>query len=101
MVRILGATVLICLLSGAAPATGDAQAGRQLAQTWCSACHAIGAPGTATDAAPSWPAVAEDYRNDPDALRAWLLTDHPQMPNFDLSRSEIEDLVAYFATLAP
>jgi len=83
---------------------GDAVRGRQLAGQWCTSCHLIGkdGPGTTIDTAPSFPTVAADARRaDQERLTAWLSTSHPTMPNFNLARDDIADLVAYIRTLSP
>lgn len=81
----------------------DAEHGHQLARQWCASCHLIDNSGTGTtiDMAPSFPSVAADpQKSDEKRLAAWLQTSHPQMPNFDLSRNNIADLVAYIRSLA-
>ncbi|HUZ74593.1 MAG TPA: cytochrome c [Stellaceae bacterium] len=88
------------LLTGPAQA-GDADAGRVLAQTWCANCHVVGGATQGQDAAPPLAAIAQRRGQDPNWLRAWLTAPHPPMPNLNLSRAEIEDLVAYLASLAP
>jgi mono/diheme cytochrome c family protein len=34
-------------------------------------------------------------------VRAWLADPHPPMPNFNLSRQQIDDIVAYLDSLTP
>jgi cytochrome c len=48
---------------------------------------------------PALPALLGDGQRTEDELRGWLAAPHPPMPNFDLSRQEIEDIVAYLASL--
>ncbi len=88
------------LLAGPALA-GDADAGRVLAQTWCANCHLVGTAKQGQDTAPPLAAIAERHGQDPTWLRAWLTSPHPAMPNFNLSRPDVENLVAYLASLAP
>jgi mono/diheme cytochrome c family protein len=81
----------------------DAARGGILAAQWCAACHAIGADpaaGVRSDAAPSFATVARRPDVSESSLRAWLGVPHPNMPTFDLSRSDTEDLVAYIRSLA-
>jgi cytochrome c len=82
-------------------AAGNSQAGRDLAQQWCSSCHVIGPSERGQDAAPSFPAIARRTPSDHEALRAWLTAPHPPMPNLSLSRQQIDDVVAYIDSLAP
>lgn len=99
---------LICALSAMAmpalaqptpSATPLAEEGARLAQQWCANCHAI-APGQQPpmgDAAPSLPAVAR--RADDASLRAFLRQPHANMPDHNLSRAELNAVVAYILSL--
>lgn len=96
-----------------APAvTGTAARGRQLfEQMTCINCHAVEPDNLAITSGPNLTHL-ESRRligsgivaNTPENLRRWL-TDPQQvkpgvkMPNFKLSRDQIDDLVAYFETL--
>jgi len=94
--------VLAAVLSIAAPpalAAGDADAGRQLAERWCSSCHDIAPSNRATDAVPSFPSLAHQARTDPAWTKAWLTAPHPPMEGIQLSRREIDDIVAYLQSL--
>ncbi|MDJ0942373.1 MAG: cytochrome c [Kiloniellales bacterium] len=95
------AGLLIVVPLRTAAAASDLEEGRALAKEWCSSCHMV-APGvaaTTTDAAPPFPKMAEDPAYTEDRLRSWLWAPHPPMPDFDLSRFEIESLVAYIKSL--
>ncbi len=96
----------IALLAGASPAAaqsdlGDIAAGRRLAETWCANCHRVSptGPGPATDAAPALAAVAALPTTTPLALRVFLQTPHRNMPNFQLSREQTDNLIAYIMSL--
>ena len=78
---------------------GDPENGRAIARQWCAGCHVVEAGQPGGDAAPTFPAIANDPNRYPKALRAWLSNPHPPMPNLQLSRSEIDDVVAYLETL--
>ena len=80
-------------------AAGDVEIGAFLASKWCSGCHLVETSGTGTDAAPSFQSIARNRGADQAWLRAWLISPHPPMPNLNLSRLEIDDLVAYLASL--
>jgi cytochrome c len=99
---LLGLAAVLCS-STISPATaaGDAQAGRDLAQSWCSSCHIVDQSGRGPDTAPPFPAVAQRSREDRGWLRAWLAAPHPPMPNFNLSRQQIDDVVAYLDSMSP
>ena len=81
-------------------AGGDRDAGSNLTRRWCSGCHVVDASGEGTDAAPSFQSIAQDRGEDQTWLRAWLVAPHPQMPDLNLSRDEIDDIVAYLSSLA-
>ncbi len=76
----------------------DEEAGRQLAERWCSACHTV-APASGVDQAPTFESIARDPAKSPDWIRAWLMTPHPTMPDMSLSRTEIEAIVSYLQSL--
>ncbi|GAB5378186.1 MAG: hypothetical protein AcusKO_46480 [Acuticoccus sp.] len=76
--------------------------GYSIAQTWCVACHAIGdadQPG-ALAAAPPFKDLAADPAFGENTLRRALLLPHPAMPEFPVTRDDIEALAAYIRSLA-
>jgi mono/diheme cytochrome c family protein len=77
----------------------DPEAGGRLAAEWCSNCHYTGNGGVAGDAAPAFAEIANKPNATPEGWRAWLQDPHPPMPNLSLSRTEIDDLIAYIASL--
>ena len=80
--------------------TGDPAAGHAIAKTWCSNCHVIDdRPTQAGDTAPSFPAIAKRPSTTVLSLEAFLQTPHGQMPNFQLSRQQIDDAIAYILSL--
>ena len=96
--RSLVTSVLFSSLTAAAApasAAGDAAAGHALAQRWCASCHIVDRTGQGRDTAPPFPAVANRNPEDRGWLRAWLTAPHPPMPNFNLSRQQIDDGIAY------
>ncbi len=96
---------LAILLLAATPALAQTQAeamahGRALAETWCANCHVVGpAARTGGDSAPSFASIAT-RAPEQEALRRWLSQQHRNaMPNYNLSRSEIEDVISYLLSL--
>lgn len=83
----------------AAAVAGDAAAGAAMAQQWCSGCHVVDGARRGSDTAPSFDAIARRTRSDKDWVRAWLIQPHPPMPNLNLTRQEIDDIVAYLESL--
>lgn len=86
-----------CAIAATVPggATGaDAERGNDLAARWCANCHVIDARGTGTavDPAPPFPMMADKPI---ETLRGAITGPHVQMPQLDLGRREVDDLVAY------
>ena len=98
----VGLLVLVAFSPGvAARGVGDAAAGRQLAEAWCSNCHIVSVGqqrGTSTGA-PTFAAIAAQKAITPMALRAFLQTPHQRMPDLHLTRNEIDDVSAYILSL--
>jgi mono/diheme cytochrome c family protein len=86
-------------VAAVAAAEGDAEQGRALADAWCASCHQVAPGGTATDAAPAFPTIANDPGMTQQRLRGWLVAPHPPMPDFHLTRAEIDAIIAYLETL--
>jgi cytochrome c len=94
------AVPLLFFSSAAAYAAGDAEAGHRLAKQWCNTCHVVEESGSGPDTAPPFPVIAAN-RKDRRWVRAWLAAPHPPMPNLNLTRQEIDDVVAYLDRLTP
>ena len=96
---MLAAALMLC--SGQARASGDADQGRRLATSWCSGCHQVGprTQATASDAIPSFRAVAAMPSTTSMSLRAFLSTTHPVMPDLKLTNGQIDDVGAYILSL--
>jgi mono/diheme cytochrome c family protein len=99
--RIRLAAIIVAtmpLMPGAALAS-DVAAGAAMAQQWCSNCHVSEGAKRGSDAAPSFGDIARRTRSDKSWVRTWLIEPHPPMPNLNLTRKEIDDIVAYLETL--
>ena len=101
-----GATALVLaagllLWTGPAWAYGDVDEGHRLATVWCSGCHQVEqrAQATASDAIPSFRAVAAMPSTTSTSIRAFLSTTHTVMPNFELTNRQIDDVGAYILSL--
>lgn len=85
---------LLAATAAPALAAGDAAAGRRTADTWCVGCHLVGDEQKAAMVdAPTFPEIHK--RMTPEALRAFLFNPHPPMPQFRLTRQDIEDLIEF------
>ena len=78
-----------------------AKRGQAVAQKWCSGCHVVaeGQRREATDAVPPFAELANDPKLSETRLRGILLRPHGKMPTGVLTRDDIGDLLAYFASL--
>lgn len=97
----LGFLAAVLAPLSAAQAAGDSARGRVLAQTWCSSCHTVEGTNVGKDVAPTFGSIAEKGHPDQLEARAFLNAPHPPMPDFNLSRDQIDDIVAYLKSLAP
>jgi mono/diheme cytochrome c family protein len=86
--------------SGAAPGQIDATRGHELAQAWCSSCHAVEKFAVPSDRrAPAFTAIAAMPSMTPLAIKVFLQSSHEPMPNFILKAQDIDDLAAYITSL--
>ena len=100
--RILGIlpiALLILSTSAQAQSRGNPDSGLRLARQWCAGCHIVEPAGRGGDAGPPFAQVANSPDRTPTTLRAWLNDPHPPMPNLGLTRTEIDDIVAYIDSL--
>jgi mono/diheme cytochrome c family protein len=95
----------LVVILGLAPLTAaraqDVAAGRQLAQHWCSSCHAVDAGATTPHKGgpPAFAAIANMSSTTETSLAVFLSTSHEPMPNIVLSHVQIADLSAYILSL--
>ena len=104
--RVLGISGLLAM---APPATaqpvGDPVAGGRIAATWCSNCHLVGlaerhaGQPAAQDAAPPFATLARRGSTTRAGLRAFLQAPHRQMPDYNLTEQQREDVIAYLLAL--
>jgi cytochrome c len=98
--RLAAVAVTFAGVSAAAfpSAAADAAKGAQLARQWCANCHVVGqgpAPGTIQQGPLAFTAIGMTA----DQMRAFLTRPHGAMPDLALTRSEIDDVIAYIETL--
>ncbi len=84
---------------GAADAQTDAQDGARIAEQWCASCHQVAPGGLARDAAPSFVTLANTRGENLNWVRTRMQNPLYPITGINLSRREIEDIVAYFETL--
>lgn len=100
MIRPLICALTFALISATAFASvpGDPARGHALVERWCTSCHQVQPGGNATDVAPSFVTVANKAK-DVTWVRGYLIDPHAPMVGLSLTRVEIDDIVAYLATL--
>lgn len=99
--RRIALLLLLTTPALAQPEPGDARAGQHLAATWCANCHQVAptGPGPANDAAASFSAIAAMPSTTSMSLRVFLQSPHGAMPDYRLSREQMDDIVAYLLSL--
>lgn len=103
-VKIFPATIGLALTLAAfssGAAAGDAAEGRAIASRWCTSCHNIGGESrpSASDTIPTFDSVAQRPDLNRVQLETWIGNPHPPMPNLNLTRTEIDNLVTYIESL--
>jgi mono/diheme cytochrome c family protein len=81
---------------------GNIAAGRRIAQQLCSECHKIDPAQRLVDPdaqAPTFVEVANEPSTTLLSLRAFFQSNHENMPDLHISRSQADDLVAYILSL--
>jgi cytochrome c len=95
---------VLAAASGGAPARADdtasVMAGKQVAQTWCVNCHVVATTQVrGSDQAPTWTSIAALPGTTSASLHAFLAQPHGKMPDFKLSKPDIDNVVAYILSL--
>jgi mono/diheme cytochrome c family protein len=98
-----GALAATLSFASAHAAQMDVTEGKTLAEAWCSSCHVVAPTLRAQSAAPGSPpdfsAVAKAPTTTEQALTVFLQVPHPPMPDFQMSRSQVNALVIYILSL--
>jgi mono/diheme cytochrome c family protein len=95
--------VSIAVLLPARAQSADPSLGRHLAETTCITCHQIGSaasPQGAKPVAPSFLDISRMPSTNELAIKVFLRSSHPTMPNILLSPEEIDSVAAYIVGLA-
>lgn len=98
--------LVLALLAFALPARaqglpGDPVQGRIIAERWCASCHVVSPRpvGPVGDGATPFQAIADRPATTALSLRAFLASPHGQMPDLNLTRAEMDDLISYILSL--
>jgi mono/diheme cytochrome c family protein len=102
IVCVLLTVTAILAVVGRGNAMADAAQGQALSQQWCSQCHGVRpAEASVNPKAPAFVAIAAEPSATEYALRTFLRTPHPTMPNFIIKPEDIDDIVGYIISLKP
>jgi mono/diheme cytochrome c family protein len=105
MTKFVIATALVVsigFVTSASAQSADPSVGRHLAKTVCSACHQTDATSTTPGPNPATPSFVDISRMPSMselAIKVFLRSPHPSMPNIILSPEEIDSVTAYIRGL--
>ena len=100
--RLALAAILASSASNVQAQDGDVAAGHAFAREACNACHRVDAEHRAPRLiviGPGFRDIANTRGITATALRAFLATSHPKMPNLILTPQETADVIAYILSL--
>ena len=89
--------------SAAHAQTASIEEGRQIAQKFCTNCHAIGPAGDSPLAdAPPFRQIAanRNARNLKEVLGEGMIAGHPNMPQWRFGAEDVSSLIAYLKSLS-
>ena len=102
IVRLLAVLGLaLAAWAPSAPAgAADPGSGERIARRFCVGCHSIARnqPSPQTDI-PTFVEISRQRDFSADRVALMLLTPHPPMPEFPITRGDAQDLAAYIAVL--
>ncbi len=91
---------LLGTAGAAAQEMGDARAGQAVATALCLPCHVVdGASRDPARVPPDFGAVADMASQTALSLRVFLQTPHGDMPRYQLTATETDDVIAYVLSL--
>ena len=102
IVMLIGILAASACAANAQDPSGNSEAGRVYAREVCSPCHAVTAEQASRRRiviAPDFQAIANTPGMTATALRAFLQTPHPKMPNLILSPEQSADVIAFLLSL--
>lgn len=98
---IFVASLLAAALAATTSQAGDIAAGFKRAKEVCAKCHVVadGVGGGGTDGAPPFATIPNELKRSEAHIKAFLSRPHGRMPDFVMTRREIDDLTAYILSL--
>jgi len=101
--NVVGSVILVAQQRIAAlpSETGKVSEGHKLAENVCAQCHAVEGANrhSPNPRAPSFTDIVASPGLTATAIRVWLQTPHPTMPNLKLNNEEKDNIVAYLLSL--
>jgi len=100
-ILLLAAIAAGAVLAASALQAGEISAGFKRAKAVCSECHVVaaGVGKSGTDGAPPFATIANELKRSEDQIKAFLSRPHGRMPDFIMTRREIDDLASYIMSL--
>lgn len=87
--------------NGAPASAADVENGERWARRSCSGCHVVANDQRQASAdVPTFAAIARRPDFSTESVAGFLLSPHPTMPDFPLTRAEAEDIASYIASQA-
>ena len=102
IVMLVGILAASACAANAQDPSGSSEAGRVYAREVCAPCHAFNAEQASQrmiTVAPDFQTIANTSGMTVTALRAFLQTPHPKMPNLILSREQSANVTAFVLSL--
>jgi mono/diheme cytochrome c family protein len=100
-VLLLTSLLLVPHQAAAQLFAADIATGEQLAVRWCASCHLVKADQAKANVdAPSFLAIARMPDFSADRTAVFLMSPHPKMPSYSLSRFEAQAIASYIESLA-
>ena len=102
IVMLAGTLAAIAYAANAQEVGGNPEVGRVYAREVCSLCHAVTAEQRSQRTiaiAPDFQTIANTSGMTATALRAFLQTPHPKMPNLILSPEQSADVISFVLSL--
>ena len=96
---LLSVALAVTTSARAAEDVGDPQAGFEYAKEVCSGCHGISAEKSPMPKATRFREVADRPGITGTALRVWMETSHPTMPNIIIEKQDMLNVIAYMLSL--
>jgi len=101
LLPLVAGMMMVSAFAASAQSAGDTDRGRETSERMCASCHntAEGGQSGTIDPAPPFAAIAALTSTTSISLNVVLQTPHQRMPGNALSRTEINDIVAYILSL--